>query len=261
MTDQGQSSYADWILKSVGVCLGFIYSVGFVVVARHLSRYGVSTFSVFQTQYLVAGIWTIGPPILFALVQRTPEKLKDQAYVPGFSWRRYFMVSAVVGIPFGLLIAAAALLLGDVGGFSFSLFARLWVSYLFLAAAADLAWMSWRVPDEAVRWWLNRHVVPFHLTIFALVVLLYSVFFAGSIYPLIPASLGGGRPRTVILIPTKDGLPNGIVQDKSSGRSTPYDLLTTTDKSYVLISPTPTEESIEISRDAVQGIVVLKEKR
>jgi hypothetical protein len=259
MSDQGDRSYLDWMVKSLGACLGFIYSVGFLVVARHFARYGVSTFSLFQTQYLVAGIWTIGPPIAFVLVQRTGERFKDKAYsFSTFSWRRFIVVSALTGLPFGLLSAAAIGLLGGFEGFSWSLAARLWVLYLLLANPADLAWMSWRVPEGAARWWVNRQVVPYYLTVFALGILLYSLFFAGSVYPLIPASLGGGKPRTIVLIPVKEGLPVGIVRDNSSGRSVPYELLTATDKSYVLISPVSNEESIEIGRDAIQGIVVLK---
>jgi hypothetical protein len=260
MSSQGEKSYADLILKYVGTCIGLIYSVGFLVVARHLSRYGVSTFSVFQTQYLIAGVWTISPPIAFALVQRSAERFKDKAYsVSKVSWSRYALVSAAIGLPFGLLCAASIVLLGSVEGFSWSLAARLWGSYLLLAYPADLAWMSWRVPEEAARWWLNRHAIPYYLTVFTLGILLYALLFGGSVYPLIPASLGGGRPRRIVLIPVNGGLPKGIVKDNGSGRSVPYELLTVTDKSYVLISPSPNEESIEIGRESVEGIVVLKE--
>ena len=68
MTNEGDKSYPEWIPKYVGICIGFVYSLGLLVVARHLSRYGVSTFSLFQTQYLIAGVLTVSPPIAFALV-------------------------------------------------------------------------------------------------------------------------------------------------------------------------------------------------
>ena len=79
------------------------------------------------------------------------------------------------------------------------------------------------------------------------------------VYPLIPYGLGGGKPRTVVLMPGKEGLPTGIARDSSSGRSVPYKLLIVTDHSYVVISPAQNEESIEINRDAVLGVVVLKD--
>lgn len=259
-SDQGDRPHADLMLKSVGIGLGIVYSVGFLVISFYLSRYGVFTFSLFQTQYLVAGIWTVGPPILFALVQRSAESFKDKAYaIGGFSWRRFTLVAMVVGVSFGLLITILALLLGSFEGFSWSLLVRLWGAYLLMAAPLDLAWMSWRGQREGARWWLNYNAVTYYLTLFMLGFLLYVLVFAGSVYPLIPASLGGGRPRTIVFIPGKDGLPLGIVKDDSSGRSVPYKLLTTNDKSYVVMSPASNEESIEIGREAVQGMVVLKE--
>lgn len=45
--------------------------------------------------------------------------------------------------------------------------------------------------------------------------------------------------------------------EQSARRSIPYKLLLTTDKYYVVLSPNPKERSIEISRDAVAGMVVL----
>jgi hypothetical protein len=263
MIDQAEQSYANWILKFVGISVGFIYSVGFMVVARYFSRYGVSTFSVFQSQYLVAGVWTVSIPIAFALVQRTTSKFSDKAdRFGGFSWRRLILVRAMIGVPFGLLAAVSAVLLGGSDqGFTWSLVSSLWLLYLLLAASADLVWMSWQVPETATRWWLNRHATPYYLTVFALGILLWALYFATSVYPSIPSSLGGGKPQIIIFIPGRDGLPEGIAKGESSGRSVPYKLLTITDRSYVVISPNPNEQSIEINRDAVQGMIVLNQAR
>lgn len=250
----------NWILKFVGLFVGFAYSLGFLVVSSHLSRYGVSTLSVLQTQYLVAGIWTIAPPMAFALVQRTASKFSDRAWrFPALSWRRSVLIPAVTSIPFGLLLGALSSLSRGFEGFTWALGARVWVYYLLLVYSADLAWMSWKASREVERWWLNRHAAPFYATLFVLGILLYGLNFGTRIYPLIPYTLGGGKPRTIVFIPGDKELPIGIVKDNSSGRSVPYKLLTTTDKSYVVISPSTNEESSEISRDAVQGTVVLKE--
>jgi hypothetical protein len=56
-------------------------------------------------------------------------------------------------------------------------------------------------------------------------------------------------------------LPDVIKSDISLKRSIPYELLVTTDKSYVVMSPDPNEKSIEVSRDSVAGIIVLEETR
>ncbi len=260
MSDQDEQSYANWILRFVGTSVAVAYSLGFLVVARHLSRYGASTFSLLQTQYLVAGIWTVTPPILFALVQRTAERFRDKAWQFAIStWYKPFLIPAVTGIPFGLLVGTLSLLLGGFEGFTWKLFARMWFFYVLLAGAADLAWMSWKSTKESERWYVGRHAVPFYLTVLFLGILAYASNFATMFYPLIPYSLGGGKPRTIVFIPSKDGLPTGIAKDNSSGKSVPYRLLTETDRSYVVISPTTNEESIEIGRDTVQGMVVLKE--
>ncbi len=137
----------------------------------------------------------------------------------------------------------------------------MWGFYLLLAIPADLAWISWKSTKESERWFVGRHAVAFYLTALGLGILLYASNFATMVYPLIPYSLGGGKPRTIVFIPGKDGLPTGIAKDNSSGKSAPYKLLTVTDRSYVVISSAPNEESIEIGRDTVQGVVVLKESR
>jgi len=50
--------------KVFAAALGIVYLVGFLVVASYLSRYGVSSFAVLHLQYLIAGTWAIGPPVL-----------------------------------------------------------------------------------------------------------------------------------------------------------------------------------------------------
>jgi len=260
MSDQLKESYANQLVKFAGVAVGVIYAIGFLVVARHLSRYGVSSLAVLQLQYLVAGIWTVSPPITFALVQRAAEAFKDHAWrSKPFRWHRALLIPAMTAIPFALSFYVGYLLLGSDASFRFGTFRALYVSYLALAYPADLAWMSWRISENGERWWLNRRAVPYYLTLFGFGILLWALYFGTSVYPSIPTSLGGGKPRTIVFIPGKDGLPLSIVKDNSLGRSVPYKLLAVTEKSYVVISPVPNEQSIEIDRNAIQGIVVLKE--
>jgi hypothetical protein len=45
--------------KVFAVALGVLYLLGFLVVAAYLSQFGVSSFSVLQLQYLLAGIWLL----------------------------------------------------------------------------------------------------------------------------------------------------------------------------------------------------------
>ena len=66
--------------RNFSLCpLDFFYFVGFLVVAGHLSKYGVASFSVLQLQYLIAGFWCIGLPVGFALVLFTARKFEKRA--------------------------------------------------------------------------------------------------------------------------------------------------------------------------------------
>jgi hypothetical protein len=42
--------------------------LGFLLVASYLSRYGVSSFSVLQLQYLIVGFWVLGPPAVHVFI-------------------------------------------------------------------------------------------------------------------------------------------------------------------------------------------------
>ena len=47
-------------------------------------------------------------------------------------------------------------------------------------------------------------------------------------------------------------------RDPSDKRSLPYKLLMTTDRYYVVASTVPDEQSIEVGKDSVAGMAVLK---
>jgi hypothetical protein len=107
---------------------------------------------------------------------------------------------------------------------------------------------------------LNRtHAAPFYLAFLFMIVVSYTVWFAARIYPLIPYSFGGGRPLAIVFIEGEKKMPDEIKRaDPSGKRSVPYKLLLSTDKYYVVVSPSPKEKSIELSRDSVAGMIVLE---
>jgi len=91
-----------------------------------------------------------------------------------------------------------------------------------------------------------------------MIVLCYAVWFSVRIYPKVPFSLGGGNPLTVAFLEGEKRMPDEIQKaDRSAKRSVPYKLLLATDKSFVVVSLSDKERSLEISRDSVAGIVVL----
>jgi hypothetical protein len=251
--------------KIAAVAIGLLYVIGFLVVATHLSRFGVSGFSVLQLQYLMAGVWALGPPVVFAGVMLPARKLEERAapeVAEKFNWRRGLISSVLTGLPLAGWAVLVASIPASWEGFSWKLAIGLYVFLIAIVNCAQVLWMSWRVEGKGQAWFLNRRdAAPFYLILLITVVLVYVVWFAVRIYPLIPFSLGGGRPLTVAFIEGEKKLPNGIEADSSLNRSVPYPLLLETEKSYVVISLQPGEKSIEVSKDSVAGMVVLKESR
>ncbi len=54
--------------KYLGMTIVLLYLLGFMVVTRHLSRYGVSSFTLLRVQYLVAGFWLLVPITVYLAV-------------------------------------------------------------------------------------------------------------------------------------------------------------------------------------------------
>lgn len=252
----------DWLSRFFGVSLGFVYLVGFLVVTRHLSRYGVSSFSIFQLQYLVAGAWVIAPFALMGLMHTASQRferraLSVQSEDEEISWRRRLVVAGVTNIPGGLAMCALAVFVGKIEGVSWSTAALLSAFYLALMFSAELLWASWKTPKHT--WWVNRQASPFYATLLISIFLVYVFFFAMRVYPLIPYSLGGGKPLTVAFLLGEKKIPDFLARDSSSYRSLPYKLLAATDKTFVILPSDPSQTSIEFNRDTVLGVAVLKE--
>jgi hypothetical protein len=93
----------------------------------------------------------------------------------------------------------------------------------------------------------------------SVLIVLYVHSFSVSVYSTIPATLGGGRPqRVVFLIESDIRHTPPLVIDSSGTRSVPYNLLLSTDNSYVIESPAKNEMAIEFKKDSVRGMIVLR---
>jgi hypothetical protein len=90
-----ENSLIESLSKLFAVALGLQYLLGFLVVATYLTGYGVTSVATLHPQYLIAGIWALGPLVLlgslvFAL------RLDEQAApeVKGeFNWHRFAVSS------------------------------------------------------------------------------------------------------------------------------------------------------------------------
>jgi hypothetical protein len=258
-------SLIEWVPKLLGASVGFIYLVGFLVVTRHLSSYGVSSFAVFQLQYLVAGVWVVAPIAVMALMQRAAQRFADRALSvqregDTIPWRRRFIVACVTSVPGALLIGATVGFVGNIEGANWHVGAFLFIFYIAMLSSGDLLWLSWTSPQQGKQtWWANRHATPFYATLLMSIFLTYVSFFAVRIYPLVPYSLGGGKPLTVVFLMGDRNVSDFLATGKSSHTSAPYKLLATTEKTFVILPTDSNQESIEFNRDAVLGVVVLRE--
>jgi hypothetical protein len=263
-TQGNELALIDLFSKIVAVSIGLLYFLGFLVVAGHLSQYGVSSFSVLQLQYLIAGFWSFGPPVGLAFVFLTARKFEETAApdIPGrkFNWRRFLLATFFTGIPYAIYITLLCSIPGILQNMTWGMGVRLYLFYLAMIDCAQFLRWSWQTPTDKETRWSNRRAVPFYSTLLVMIALGYVVWFSVRIYPLIPSSLGGGRPLTVAFMESEKRFPDGITAAATdANRSIPYELLVATDKYYVVVSPDRNEKSIEVSRDSVAGIVVLKE--
>jgi hypothetical protein len=249
--------------KIFAVTLAFLYLLGFLVVASYLSRFGVSSFSVLHLQYLIAGIWVLGPPVVYGYLTFASRRFDERAApeIEGkFNWRRFFISAFLSGIPSGLFLVLLIALPNVVESMTWGMGFRVLAFYVLILNCAQLFWMSRQPDTKHETWWRNRtHAAPFYLAFLLMIVVSYALWFAVRIYPLIPFSFGGGRPLTIVFIEGDKKMPDEIKRvDPSGKRSIPYKLLLSTDKYYVVVSPSPEEKSIEISRDSVAGMIVLE---
>ncbi len=256
------------VSKLFTISVATIYLFGFLVVMRHLSRYGVSSLTVLKLQYLVAGLWLVMPIVLFTVLYSSTEAIN--LLRPRTTLGRHIVGYALLKSVAGLVLLILASFIISEFGFE-SVFRQGWKILLaffgFYLAIETLVWLNWTcwkrtrgTEASDIPWWLDRNLRIFYATLLGLVSLSYLSYFAVHVYPLIPYSLGGGKPLTAIFLlkaQEKDSLP--VIRDGCTSRSVPYKLLLTTDRTFVVLSPDEQGQSIEFNRDAVAGMVVLKD--
>jgi hypothetical protein len=246
-------------LFAVGVAV--VYLVGFLVVSANVYQYGVISLSVFQLQYLIAGGWALGPPIAMAAVFVTALRFEGPT-VQRADWLSLLRLAVLTVLPLMVPIGLLLVLLMYIPGVVENLTWHLGVVWLFfvagMVACVRAVWASWRAGAEPETRWLNRRNAAPYLVVLVMLGLIYVLWFSVRIYPWLPSSLGGGEPLTVAFFPRDKNLPDPLKPDLSTtGRSLHYRLLLMTDKDYVLLSDSPKERSIVLSRDSVSGMVVL----
>jgi hypothetical protein len=173
--------------------------------------------------------------MVFAAVRLIPRRFDERVApaIPGkFNWRGLVISLFFTGMPFLIFTLILNGVLSSVGAFTWGILIRLLLFYVVTLNLAQVFWMCWRTETEKETRWMNRsHAAPFYLTWLLMVVLGYTVWFSARIYPLIPFSLGGGRPLTVVFFEGDKKMPEEIQRTEGSiKRSIPYKLLLSTDR-------------------------------
>jgi hypothetical protein len=252
------SGLIDLGAKVISLSIALTYLIGFLVVAWHLSKYGVSSLSLLHLQYLVAGLWVVLPPGFVALLMLTKElpTIHLDRSAPKLPWYGKFAINLITTFP-------ATIVFGLFIGF---LITNLSTAKLFLAVfllvvcglVISLFISSLSIPPGTTARLLSRNLAPFYGGFALTIAGFYIWLFAVNIYPAIPHEWGGGKPLDVIFLAGDKPLPDGIVKDGNTRHSIAYKLLVVTEKSYVVLPQAANQKSLQFDRESVQGIVVLK---
>ncbi len=271
--------------KLVGLALGALYFFGFIVVMRHLAEFGATSLALLRLQYVVAGFWLFCPIVV---VYATTAGVQYSYYLHAravshflkgntLSRPRHWLLG-LMGFGLNLLPAVLYVLVLVVvvtfGLWKFEVVMAYISSYQqglaavfgFSIGIALLGILTWRSARQIANKESeknkseNIYGMAFFGSLCGLVFIWYVLYFATNIYPHIPHSLGGGKPVSVVFfLKDSKSMTNGpLISDHSGTKSIPYELLLVTDKVYVVKSPSKGQQSIEINRDAVVGMLVLK---
>jgi hypothetical protein len=269
------------IAKTVPLVLAGLYVMGFLIVALHLGRYGVSSLDLVKLQYLAAGFWfgcvfVVFYGITLPLTVHISEFISQRAR--SAFWRRSevgALVGSVVAGPgmvaiLTLLTRVIPWLVRTFGSsdaiernqqvaedfnsvrflllsvIAFDILLRVW---LYLRAKAR---ESSRGEYNARYFW--RLSTPFPVLAF----LFCALLFVRDVYPNISFALGGGQPRHVVFwLGSGTTSDSFLERDGTTPYTVPYELLLETQNSLVVVSPKDGQRAVEFDKKAVGAVVVL----
>src|SRR5262245_19421336 len=209
-------------LGKAGVAvLGVVYALGLAVVTLHVASYGASGLGLLHEQYVLAGVWALLPlgatGFAFAVIAAAAlmEFGEMKADAASTLWQRWRLIGRKT---WEAALASAAWFI--IAGF----FLRFLTPQIYSAGGASVG--LWTVAK------IGAHVVGFAaaLTVFAIgglatfvttekrlqaagsvllgaalfVLVGYLGYFTASVYPLIPAAVGGGEPRRIHIVLKSD---------------------------------------------------------
>jgi|HubBroStandDraft_3_1064219.scaffolds.fasta_scaffold15597_3 hypothetical protein len=271
--------------KGLAITLAAVYATGLLVVTFHLAQYGVLSFSLLRTQYIIAGLFMVVPAMVVLVfvvgAKNDPfteidENRKSQSRILSRegakrSAKAIFNAYTLIALMSGILGTLMSLVVPGVSGpYPQDLIFRHWRLLLWCSAQVLLlAYLSkgllaatllvFLKPEQFLR---LRHLIA-TAAVFSLwlAAFLYSAqYFARNLYAKIPYEYGGGRPLSIVLL-LKPDASTLIGQALGKGESTqnnpvPCALIMETSDSYIVLTPAKGARAVEIKKDAVYGIGV-----
>ena len=268
------------VAKVTAGIIGLIYLCGFIVVSMRLSEYGALSSALLRGQYLVAGVFSLGPFFLtafFAALFEMEFKKFPFGVLPSAGWPRVWGVCRALGRSvWGLLsvyIVLGAFVAAVVSIFVPTFKGLLWthwrtILWLMLQSGMVILMSSktWEVALQLGTGEMQGALPKVFLLIlrvgFCLILFLgYLSYFTFRVYSQIPFWAGGGKAQTIAFLLKVDSKAevSPVSPDKATqDRSIPYKLILETDTSYIVLSENPKEKAVKVNRDAVAGFVVLE---
>lgn len=252
------------------VALGAVlYGFGFIAVAVHYSRYNVTSLSLLNTDYVVAGLLCIVPlAVLCVITAGVYSRLSDKTEgclkkfgmaLGGLSILVLILLSVLGRNSSSLNVFLFVIIILVIAGVFYLALQGIFNNDREAAATAAAATVLWVVPSLVI----------------------YTLLFAYYIYPKIPRAIGGGKPATVRFTLKELPVQSGTNSTNQTGQSSPpknvdptvllqwegtnnritilYKLLLATDKTYVIQQSANDKSTYEFPKDAVTGIIFYAE--
>lgn len=252
------------------------YVVGFCVVCIHSAQFGVSSLELLKPYYILAGLWLVLPLVSIAVMSAFAVAVFFSAgWFPADSWKgRLKRFAWALGIWLSLLSIVFAIVarylpsiratpdLSQFANYS-RVLRELAGLYCWITGFTLFGLMFWRGSHNATQKHaqaLMRSMAAVFAVFLMLVSLEYLVWFSRTLFPLIPQSLGGGKPIVIRLISSSVPANGNELSIADEARlSMPCQLLLEQTDSFVVRFPSLNGQVLRLEKDAYAGYLMVPE--